>query len=162
MEVVTDKWGIRISRIEIRDHAAAEDPRGAGPGSRRTREAGEDPAIRGSAAVSHQHRRRRRAAAVRKAQGNREAAILRAEGNRQAAILEAEGRSEAITTVYSAIKKGEPDPTLVAILQLDAGEVRGERQRQDRRPVRGAGCSGPQTLRSVTAAVPGDGDGASG
>jgi regulator of protease activity HflC (stomatin/prohibitin superfamily) len=44
---------------------------------------------------------------------------LRAEGNRQAAILEAEGRAQAIATVYSAIRQADPDPTLVAILQLD-------------------------------------------
>jgi regulator of protease activity HflC (stomatin/prohibitin superfamily) len=59
-------------------------------------------------------------AAVRSADGQRQAAILRAEGARQAAILEAEGRAQAIATVYGAIKAAAPDPTLVAILQLDA------------------------------------------
>ena len=44
----------------------------------------------------------------------------RAEGAKQAAILESEGRAQAIATVYAAIKGAEPDPTLVAILQLDA------------------------------------------
>jgi len=58
-------------------------------------------------------------AAVRAAEGQRQSAILRAEGGRKAAILEAEGRAQAIETVYSAIKKAGPDPTLVAILQLD-------------------------------------------
>ena len=38
---------------------------------------------------------------------------------RQAQILEAEGRSQAIASVYAAIKAQAPDPTLVAILQLD-------------------------------------------
>ncbi|HET7652389.1 MAG TPA: hypothetical protein VFK42_05075, partial [Acidimicrobiales bacterium] len=59
-------------------------------------------------------------AAIKSAEGERQAAILRAEGARQAAILEAEGRSQAIATVYGAIKAASPDPTLVAILQLDA------------------------------------------
>ena len=122
MEAVTDKWGIRINRIEI---IAIAPP----------------PKILEALALEKQADQEKRAkilqsegqqqsainvadgeaqAAVRKAEGNRQAAILRAEGNRQAAILEAEGRSQAITTVYAAIKKGEPDPTLVAILQLDA------------------------------------------
>src|SRR6185295_9163476 len=57
--------------------------------------------------------------AVKVAEGQRQAAILRAEGERQALILEAEGRAQAIATVYSAIKTQAPDPTLVAILQLD-------------------------------------------
>ncbi|HEY5155042.1 MAG TPA: SPFH domain-containing protein [Acidimicrobiales bacterium] len=121
MEVVTDKWGIRISRIEIVEIAPP-------------------PQILQALALQKQADQEKRArilqsegnqqsainiaegdaqAAVRAAQGERQAAILRAEGNRQAAILEAEGRSQAITTVYSAITAANPDPTLVAILQLD-------------------------------------------
>ena len=60
-----------------------------------------------------------RQAAIKEAEGQRESAILRAQGNRQAAILDAEGRALAIETVYNAIKAANPDPTLVAILQLD-------------------------------------------
>ena len=122
MEAVTDKWGIRINRIEIIEIAPP-------------------PQILQALALQKQADQEKRAkilqseglqqsainvaegdaqASVRKAQGERQAAILRAEGNRQAAILEAEGRSQAITEVYAAIKKGEPDPTLIAILQLDA------------------------------------------
>ena len=122
MEAVTDKWGIRINRIEIVEIAPP-------------------PQILLALALQKQADQEKRAkilqsegqqqyainiaegdaqAAVRAAQGERQAAILRAEGNRQAAILEAEGRSQAINTVYSAIKHAEPDATLVAILQLDA------------------------------------------
>jgi regulator of protease activity HflC (stomatin/prohibitin superfamily) len=60
-----------------------------------------------------------RKAAINEAEGQRQSAILRAEGERQALILEAEGRAQAIGTVYAAIKAQAPDPTLVAILQLD-------------------------------------------
>ena len=60
-----------------------------------------------------------RQAAIKSAEGERQAAILIAEGNRQAAILKAEGRAQAISTVYSAITAANPNPTLVAILQLD-------------------------------------------
>jgi regulator of protease activity HflC (stomatin/prohibitin superfamily) len=122
MEVVTDKWGIRISRIEIVEIAPP-------------------PQILQALALQKQADQEKRAkilqseglqqsainvadgdarAAVRAAEGERQSAILRAEGNRQAAILEAEGRAQAVATVYSAITKANPDPTLVAILQLDA------------------------------------------
>jgi|SRR4051794_2560015 len=122
MEMVTDKWGIRISRIEIVEIAPP-------------------PQILAALALQKQADQEKRArilqsegqqasainvaegeaqAAVRSAQGERQAAILRAEGARQAAILESEGRSQAIATVYEAIKKANPDPTLLAILQLDA------------------------------------------
>ena len=60
-----------------------------------------------------------RQAEIKQAEGERQGAILRAEGLRQALILEAEGRAQAIATVYDAIKAAAPDPTLVAILQLD-------------------------------------------
>jgi regulator of protease activity HflC (stomatin/prohibitin superfamily) len=121
MEVVTDKWGIRISRIEIVEIAPP-------------------PQILQALALQKQADQEKRAkilqsegqqqyainiaegdaqAAVRAAQGERQAAILRAEGNRQAAILESEGRAQAITTVYESIKAADPNNTLVAILQLD-------------------------------------------
>jgi regulator of protease activity HflC (stomatin/prohibitin superfamily) len=60
-----------------------------------------------------------RQAAIKEAEGAQQSAILRAEGFRQATILEAEGRAQAVTLVYAAIKAQAPDPTLVAILQLD-------------------------------------------
>ena len=63
MEIVTDKWGIRISRIEIVEIAPPPQIL-AGPGAAeagRPGEAGPDPPVGGPAAVGHQHRRGRRA-----------------------------------------------------------------------------------------------------
>ena len=121
MEAVTDKWGIRISRIEIVEIAPP-------------------PQILQALALQKQADQEKRAnilqsegeqqaavnvatgaaeAAVQEAEGAKRAAILYAEGNRQAAILEAEGKARAIKTVYGAIADAEPDQALVAILQLD-------------------------------------------
>ncbi len=121
MEAVTDKWGIRINRIEIVEITPP-------------------PQILQALALQKQADQEKRAkilqsegiqqsavnvadgdrqAAIKNAEGERQSAILRAEGNRQAAILEAEGRAQAIKTVYGAIKAAAPDPILVAILQLD-------------------------------------------
>jgi regulator of protease activity HflC (stomatin/prohibitin superfamily) len=121
MEAVTDKWGIRISRIEIVEIAPP-------------------PKILEALALQKQADQEKRAkilqsegnqlsainiadgaakAAIRAAEGEREAAILRAEGNRQAFILEAEGRAQAIASVYNAIRVANPDPSLIAILQLE-------------------------------------------
>jgi regulator of protease activity HflC (stomatin/prohibitin superfamily) len=161
MEAVTDKWGIRINRIEIIEIAPP-------------------PKILEALALQKQADQEKRAtilqseghqqaainvadgaaqAAVRNAQGEREAAILRAEGSRQAAILEAEGRAQAIETVYGAIKKGDPDPTLVAILQLDALAKFAESDNAKIVvPFEAAGLMGAaQALRSVLAEVPTDG-----
>jgi regulator of protease activity HflC (stomatin/prohibitin superfamily) len=121
MEAVTDKWGIRISRIEIVEIAPP-------------------PQILQALALQKQADQEKRAsilqsegaqqsainratgdaeAVIRAAEGAKRAAILNAEGNRQAAILEAEGRAQAIATVYGAITAQNPDPSLVAILQLE-------------------------------------------
>ena len=121
MEVVTDKWGIRVSRIEIVEIAPP-------------------PQILQALALQKQADQEKRAkilqsegnqqsainvadgaakAAIRGAEGERASAILRAEGNRQAYILEAEGRAEAIASVYNAIRAANPDPSLIAILQLE-------------------------------------------
>jgi regulator of protease activity HflC (stomatin/prohibitin superfamily) len=121
MEVVTDKWGIRISRIEIVEIApppqilqalALQKQADQEKRAKILQSEGEQQSAINVAEGQSQ-------AAVRAAQGERQAAILRAEGTRQAAILEAEGRSQAIATVYGAITAANPDQTLVAILQLD-------------------------------------------
>jgi regulator of protease activity HflC (stomatin/prohibitin superfamily) len=121
MEAVTDKWGIRISRIEIVEIAPP-------------------PQILQALALQKTADQEKRAkilqsegnqmsainiadgaakAAIRSAEGERAAAILRAEGNRQASILEAEGRAQAIKSVYDAITAANPDPSLIAILQME-------------------------------------------
>jgi regulator of protease activity HflC (stomatin/prohibitin superfamily) len=122
MEAVTDKWGIRINRIEILEIApppnilqalALEKQADQEKRAKILQSQGQQQSAINVAEGDAQ-------AAVRSAQGQKQAAVLRAEGARQAAILEAEGRAQAIDTVYAAIKRGDPDPTLVAILQLDA------------------------------------------
>ena len=121
MEQVTDKWGIRINRIEIVDITppatilqamALQKQADQEKRARILQSEGQQQSAVNIADGNAQ-------AAVKQAEGERQAAILRAEGNRQAAILEAEGRGQAIKTVYDAIKAAQPDPTLVAILQLD-------------------------------------------
>src|SRR5215212_6100761 len=158
MEAVTDKWGVRINRIEIMEISPP-------------------PKILEALALQKQADQEKRAkilqseglqqsainlaegeaqASVRRAQGERQASILRAEGLRQAAILEAEGRSQAIGTVYTAIKNANPDPTLVAILQLDAlGKLAESDNSKIVVPYETAGLMGAaQVLRSVLGAAP--------
>jgi regulator of protease activity HflC (stomatin/prohibitin superfamily) len=158
MEAVTDKWGIRIARIEIVEITPP-------------------PKILEALALQKQADQEKRAkilqsegiqmsainladgaakAAIRAAEGEREAAILRAEGNRQAAILESEGRAQAIATVYEAIRTAAPDPTLIAILQLDTLAKFAESDNAKIVvPYESAALLGAaQTLRNVLGAVP--------
>src|SRR3954447_19314258 len=121
MEVVTDKWGIRISRIEI---VEISPPPNILQALALQKQADQEKRARILQSEGQQQSAINVAqgdadANVRAAEGEKKAAILRAEGNRQAAMLEAEGRAQAIETVYGAIKAAGPDQTLVAILQLD-------------------------------------------
>jgi regulator of protease activity HflC (stomatin/prohibitin superfamily) len=161
MEVVTDKWGIRISRIEIVEITPP-------------------PQILQALALQKQADQEKRArilqsegqqqsainvaegeaqAAIKSAEGERQAAILRARGAREAAILEAEGRAQAIETVYSAISGAKPDATLVAILQLDTlAKFADSDNSTVVVPYESAGLLGAaQALKSVLGSVPSNG-----
>jgi regulator of protease activity HflC (stomatin/prohibitin superfamily) len=158
MEAVTDKWGIRIARIEIVEITPP-------------------PKILEALALQKQADQEKRAkilqsegnqqsainiadgaakAAIRSAEGERASAILRAEGNRQAYILEAEGRAQAIASVYDAIRTANPDPTVIAILQLETlAKFADSDNSKIVIPYESAGLMGAaQALRSVLDAVP--------
>src|SRR3982074_2024920 len=159
MEVVTDKWGIRISRIEIVEIAPPPQILQAlalqkqADQEKRARILQSEGQQQSAVNVADGNRQ----AAIKQAEGERQAATLRAEGNRQAAILEAEGRAQAIQTVYASIKQAQPDPTLVAILQLDTlSKFADSENTKIVIPAESAGLLGAaQALRSVLSDVPG-------
>ena len=132
LDDATDKWGVRVVRVEIQRidpppdvmHAMHEQMK-----AERTRRAVVTEALG------------RRKAAVTTAEGQKTAAVLEAEGHKQKQILNAQGDAEAtkaraeaerfrqltvaegealaITTVYNAIHAGDPSPDLLAIKYLE-------------------------------------------
>jgi regulator of protease activity HflC (stomatin/prohibitin superfamily) len=121
MEEATDKWGVRINRVEVLEITPPEQILQAmalqkqADQEKRARILESEGTQMSAINVADGERQ----AAIKEAEGARQSAILRAEGLRQATILEAEGRAQAVSLVYAAIKDQAPDPTLVAILQLD-------------------------------------------
>jgi regulator of protease activity HflC (stomatin/prohibitin superfamily) len=111
LDEATGKWGVRVSRVEIK----AIDP----PDS-----------IKESMEQQMRADRNKRAAiltaegvkqsAILTAEGEKQAAILSAQGQREAEILRAEGQAKAISTVFTAIHEGNPDPALLAYQYLEA------------------------------------------
>jgi regulator of protease activity HflC (stomatin/prohibitin superfamily) len=121
MEEATDKWGVRINRVEVLEITPPDQILQAmalqkqADQEKRARILESEGQQQSAVNVADGQRQ----AAIKEAEGAQQSQILRAEGARQAQILEAEGRSQAIALVYAAIKGQAPDPTLVAILQLD-------------------------------------------
>lgn len=122
LDDATDKWGVRIVRVELQRI---------------------EPPVDVTEAMHRQMKAERtKRAVILEADGDKQAAITRAEGQKQSAVLEAEGRamaikevaeaekfqkiaiaqgeSEAITTVYSAIHEGNPTGDLLAVKYLEA------------------------------------------
>ncbi|MCB1015266.1 MAG: SPFH/Band 7/PHB domain protein [Acidimicrobiales bacterium] len=133
LDDATDKWGVRVARVEIQRI---------------------DPPPDVMAAMHEQMKAERtRRAVVTTASGQREAAIAQAEGQKQSQILEAEGQkqkaildaegqaeatraiadaekyrqltvaagqAEAVRSVYAAIHEGNPTPDLLAVKYLEA------------------------------------------
>jgi regulator of protease activity HflC (stomatin/prohibitin superfamily) len=93
LDEVTEKWGIRVTRVEIKEIIPPRD-------------------IQQAMEKQMQAERTRRAAiltaegnkrsAILQAEGEKESAILRAQGEREAAILRAEGDAEAYRNVQAA------------------------------------------------------------
>jgi regulator of protease activity HflC (stomatin/prohibitin superfamily) len=93
LDEVTEKWGIRVTRVELKEIIPPRD-------------------IQQAMEKQMQAERNRRAAiltaegnkrsAILQAEGEKESAILRAEGEREAAILEAQGEAEAYRNVQGA------------------------------------------------------------
>jgi regulator of protease activity HflC (stomatin/prohibitin superfamily) len=158
MASATEKWGVRLNRIEIVDIVPPQN-------------------ILNAMALQKEADQQKRAAilqseglqqaAINTAQGEKQASILRAEGDKQSAILRAEGdkeaairlgegRAGAIGATYTAIHQGNVTPELLAVLQLEAlGRVAQSDNAKLVVPYETAGLMGAaQALRSVLAQVP--------
>ncbi|RME61187.1 MAG: SPFH/Band 7/PHB domain protein, partial [Caldilineae bacterium] len=114
LDDATDKWGVRVVRVEIKRIDPPQD------------------------VTQAMHRQmkaeREKRAAILEAEGDRQAKILAADGEAEAVRrvadaqrykleVEATGEGNAITTVFNAIKDAEPDDKLIAIQYLEALKV---------------------------------------
>ena len=135
LDLATDKWGCKVTRVEIKDINPPKDIR--------------------DAMEKQMNAERNKRAVILQAEGDRQSAITIAEGDKQAKILNAEAEKEANITiaegykeskileaegearfikevaeakarevelVYSAIKNANPDEKLVALKTLESLE----------------------------------------
>ncbi|HYZ02503.1 MAG TPA: SPFH domain-containing protein [Candidatus Binatia bacterium] len=169
MESVTDKWGIRINRVEILDiippqqilqamalqKQADQEKRAAILQSEGQQQSQVNVAEGAKQAAVRQAEGERQAQILR-AEAQKQSVILNAEGQKEAQVLEAAGRAQAISAIYDAINKGNPTPEVLAVLQLDTlGKVAASPNSKVVVPVETAGLLGAaQALKSMVDAVP--------
>lgn len=124
LDDATNKWGVKVNRVEIQDINPPTDIRNAMEKQMRAER------DRRAAILEAEGQKR---AKILQAEGFKESEINRAEGDRQARILEAEGKAIAIKTVAEAEKEaiqqisaavvdqqGDPVNYLVAIKYIEA------------------------------------------
>jgi regulator of protease activity HflC (stomatin/prohibitin superfamily) len=158
MESVTDKWGVRINRVEILDIVPPQNVLQAMALQKQADQEKRATILQSEGSQMSQINvaEGQKQAQIKQAEGQKQSAILYAEGQRQSQILEAEGRAQAIATVYGAIKAGSPTPELLAVLQLDTlSKFAASPNSKVLVPFESAGLLGAaQALRSVLDGVP--------
>ncbi len=105
LDETTGKWGIRVSRVELK---AIEPPATITDAMEKQMRAERD---RRAMVLEAEGIKQ---SAILTAEGHKQAAILTAEGERQAAILRAQGEAQAIDSVFKAIHDGNPTDKLLA------------------------------------------------
>ncbi|MET0932135.1 MAG: SPFH domain-containing protein [Mycetocola sp.] len=109
LDEATGKWGIRVGRVELK---AIDPPLSIQDSMEKQMRAERD---RRALILTAEGTKQ---SAILTAEGARQAAILSAEGDARAAVLRAQGEAQAITTVFDAIHRGNPDPKLLAYQYL--------------------------------------------
>lgn len=135
LDEATDKWGIKVNRVELKNINPPKDIQDAMEKQMRAERQRREAILRAegqkSAAILEAEGSKQ--AAILKAEAEKEANIRRAEGERQSQILRAQGEAEAFLAVqaakaeglkklYMAIKESEPNEAVLAIRSMEALE----------------------------------------
>jgi regulator of protease activity HflC (stomatin/prohibitin superfamily) len=123
LDEATDKWGVKVNRVELQEISPPEDIKGAMEKqmrAERDRRATilEAEGQKTSVVLIAEGQRE---AAVAKAEGEKRAAILRAEGEAQARLTVAEAEAQSIRKITETIKESEGDPAsyLIAMKYIE-------------------------------------------
>jgi regulator of protease activity HflC (stomatin/prohibitin superfamily) len=109
LDDASGKWGIRVTRVEIK---AIDPPKSVKDAMEKQMRAERE---KRAAILTAEGGRQSQ---ILTAEGDKKSKILRAEGDKQAAILRAEGEAQAINQVFESIHRNDPDPKLLAYQYL--------------------------------------------
>jgi hypothetical protein len=109
LDDASGKWGIRVTRVEIK---AIDPPKSVVDAMEKQMRAEREKraAILTAEGVKQSK--------ILTAEGEKQGSILTAEGAKRSAILRAEGQAQAIGTVFQAVHRNDPDPKLLAYQYL--------------------------------------------
>lgn len=121
LDLATDRWGVKVNRVELQDITPPEDIRDAMEKQMRA-----ERDKRAKMLIAEGEKRAR----ILEAEGYRESEISKAEGEKQAAILKAEGEAEALRQIMNALKENGGDPVqyFVTMRYIEAISKMGEGQ----------------------------------
>ncbi len=109
LDDASGKWGIRVTRVEIK---AIDPPKSVKDAMEKQMRAERE---KRAAILTAEGVRQSK---ILTAEGDKQSSILSAEGAKQSAILRAEGQAKAIETVFQAVHDNDPDPKLLAYQYL--------------------------------------------
>jgi len=109
LDDASGKWGIRVTRVEIK---AIDPPKSVVDAMEKQMRAERE---KRAAILTAEGLKQ---AKILTAEGEKQSNILTAEGDKQSAILRAEGQGQAIGTVFQAVHRNDPDPKLLAYQYL--------------------------------------------
>ncbi|MEU6859343.1 SPFH domain-containing protein [Glycomyces sp. NPDC046736] len=109
LDKATDKWGLKVTRVELR---SIEPPLSIRDAMEKQMRAERD---RRAAILNAEGTKR---SAILMAEGEQQAQVLRAKGERDAEVLRADGQAKAIQTVFAAIHNAKPTDRLLTYQYL--------------------------------------------
>lgn len=128
LDEATDKWGIKVNRVELKNILPPQDIQVAMEKQMRAEREKREAILRaeGQKTAAILEAEGLKQAAILKAEAVKEAAIREAEGSRQAKILNAEGEAQAILNVQKAIadslvmlREAAPDQKVLSLKSLE-------------------------------------------
>jgi regulator of protease activity HflC (stomatin/prohibitin superfamily) len=137
LDEATDKWGIKVNRVELKNILPPQDIQTAMEKQMRAEREKRQAILlaEGQKTAAILEAEGEKQSTILKAEAVKEAAIRTAEGSRQAKILEAEGEAQAILNIQKAfadslvmIKDAGADDKVLALKSLDAIKQLGEGQ----------------------------------
>ncbi|MCH7230021.1 SPFH/Band 7/PHB domain protein [Glycomyces sp. L485] len=109
LDKATDKWGLKVTRVELR---SIEPPMSIRDAMEKQMRAERD---RRAAILNAEGVKR---SEILQAEGDQQSKVLRAKGDRDAEVLRADGQAKAIQTVFAAIHNAKPTDRLLAYQYL--------------------------------------------